>query len=210
MIARLVGPPRQRDRRRRRARPAGCRITAADPGYAQDDRESTASCSTASPATLLDQYRRRVDGPPGGAAQAARRDARERPADGRGDAARASQVSRRRRRADSPRELKRLLESGANPRITQGAGSEAEGPASITDLIGKPSSGVDELRQMLGDPEAVRAVKRFRDETNGTYSATTSGTTTSMTIAAAGAGCTSTSTATPASSSTRRWATTPA
>ena len=43
----------------------------------------------------------------------------------------------------------------------------------ITDLIGKlPSEQLDELRQMLGDPEASprRAVKRFRDDTgDGTY-----------------------------------------
>jgi hypothetical protein len=74
----------------------------------------------------------------------------------------------------SPEELRRLLESGANLRITQGAGQEVEGLGLyVTDLIGKvPSEQIDELRQMLGDPESGRrgAGRRFRDETSdGTY-----------------------------------------
>ena len=73
----------------------------------------------------------------------------------------------------SPEELKRLLESGANLRITQGAGSEVEGLGLyITDLIGKlPSEQLDALRQMLGDPDAgPRRTKRFRDAAGeGTY-----------------------------------------
>ena len=68
----------------------------------------------------------------------------------------------------SPDELKRLLESGANLRITQGAGSDVEGLGLyISDLIGKlPSEQLEELRRMLGDPDegTRRAIKRFRDE----------------------------------------------
>ncbi|MGH3638421.1 MAG: hypothetical protein ACRDUX_05260, partial [Mycobacterium sp.] len=74
----------------------------------------------------------------------------------------------------SPEELKRLLESGANLRITQGAGSEVEGVGLfITDLIGKiPSDQLDELRQLVGAPEdrPRRAARHFRDETSdGSY-----------------------------------------
>ncbi len=68
----------------------------------------------------------------------------------------------------SPEELKRLLESGANLRVTQGAGTDVEGLGLyISDLIGKlPSDQLEELRQMLGDPaEGIRrTVARFRDE----------------------------------------------
>jgi hypothetical protein len=73
----------------------------------------------------------------------------------------------------SPEELKRLLESGANLRITQGAGEEVEGLGLyITDLVGKlPSEQLEALRRMLGDPEASpRRTKRFRDAAaDGTY-----------------------------------------
>jgi len=74
----------------------------------------------------------------------------------------------------SPEELKRLLESGADLRITQGSGSEVDGLGLyITDLIGKiPSEQIEELRQMLGDPDASgrRIAKRFRDDSgDGTY-----------------------------------------
>src|SRR5262249_50393623 len=68
---------------------------------------------------------------------------------------------------------KRLLESGANLRITQGAGEEVEGLGLyITDLVGKlPSEQLEALRRMLGDPEASpRRTKRFRDAAaDGTY-----------------------------------------
>jgi len=74
----------------------------------------------------------------------------------------------------SPEELKRLLESGANLKITQGAGSEIDGLGLyITDLIGKvPAEQLEALRQLLGEPEGSprRTVKRFRDDTgDGTY-----------------------------------------
>lgn len=74
----------------------------------------------------------------------------------------------------SAEELKRLLESGANLRITQGAGEEVEGVGLfITDLIGKlPSAQLDELRQLLADPEAAprRVARRLRDDDgDGTY-----------------------------------------
>jgi hypothetical protein len=68
----------------------------------------------------------------------------------------------------SPDELKRLIESGADLRITQGAGSEIDGLGLyITDLIGKlPSEQIDELRRVLGDPDTAprRVAKRFRDD----------------------------------------------
>jgi hypothetical protein len=74
----------------------------------------------------------------------------------------------------SPDELRRLLESGANLRISQGAGSEIEGLGLyITDLIGKiPSEQIEELRKLIGEADAGprRAGKRFRDETgDGSY-----------------------------------------
>ncbi len=56
----------------------------------------------------------------------------------------------------SPEELKRLLEAGVEMRIRQGgANDEAEGLGLyITDLLGKvPSEQLEELRQVLGDPE---------------------------------------------------------
>jgi hypothetical protein len=73
----------------------------------------------------------------------------------------------------SPDELRRLLESGANLRITQGTGSEVDGLGLyITDLFGKlPSEQIDELRQMLGDPDGAprRVARRLReDERDGT------------------------------------------
>src|SRR5258706_15929625 len=68
----------------------------------------------------------------------------------------------------SPDELRRLLESGANLRITQGTGSEVDGLGLyITDLFGKlPSEQIDELRQMLGDPDGAprRVTRRLRDD----------------------------------------------
>jgi nitric oxide reductase NorD protein len=74
----------------------------------------------------------------------------------------------------SPDELKRLLDSGADLRITQGAGTDVDGLGLyITDLIGKiPNAQLEALRQMLGDPDASgrRTAKRFRDEGgDGTY-----------------------------------------
>ena len=75
----------------------------------------------------------------------------------------------------SPEELKRLLESGANLKISQGASSDdVEGLGLyISDLLGKvPSEQLDELRKLIGDPDATprRAARRFRDETSdGSY-----------------------------------------
>lgn len=55
----------------------------------------------------------------------------------------------------SPDELKRLIESGADMRIRQGSADDVEGLGLyITDLMGKvPSEQLDELRDLLGDPE---------------------------------------------------------
>ncbi len=55
----------------------------------------------------------------------------------------------------SPEELQRLLESGANMSIRQGSADDVEGLGLyITDLMGKmPSDQLEELRQLLGDPE---------------------------------------------------------
>ncbi len=56
----------------------------------------------------------------------------------------------------SPEELKRLLESGVDMRIRQGGSDEdVEGLGLyITDLLGKvPNEQLEELRQLLGDPE---------------------------------------------------------
>ncbi|MEO8606171.1 MAG: VWA domain-containing protein, partial [bacterium] len=75
----------------------------------------------------------------------------------------------------SPEELKRLLESGANLKISQGASNEdIEGLGLyISDLLGKvPSEQLDELRKLVGDPDAAarRTARRFRDETgDGSY-----------------------------------------
>ena len=65
----------------------------------------------------------------------------------------------------------------------------------ITDLLGKlPSEQLEELRQLLGDPDASAAPRRAalprRARGDGAFFSTTSGTTTSPTTAAAGAGCT--------------------
>lgn len=68
----------------------------------------------------------------------------------------------------APDELQRLLESGADLRITQGAGAELEGLGLfISDLIGKlPSEQLDALRQMLGDPHdgPPRVARRVRED----------------------------------------------
>lgn len=68
----------------------------------------------------------------------------------------------------SPEELKRLLDSGAKLKITQAAGEDVDGIGLfITDLIGKlPSEQIDELRNLVGDPEAGarRARRRLPDE----------------------------------------------
>lgn len=69
----------------------------------------------------------------------------------------------------SPEELKRLLDSGAKLKITQAAGDEVEGIGLfITDLLGKlPSEQIDELRQLVGDPDAGahRIRRRLPEET---------------------------------------------
>ncbi|MDX2169040.1 MAG: hypothetical protein SF182_18375 [Deltaproteobacteria bacterium] len=69
----------------------------------------------------------------------------------------------------SPEELKRLLESGANLKITQGASDDAvEGLGLfITDLLGKvPSEQLEQLRQLVGDTDGgpKRALRRLREE----------------------------------------------
>ncbi|MBX3023304.1 hypothetical protein KF840_00165 [bacterium] len=68
----------------------------------------------------------------------------------------------------SPEELKRLLDSGARLDITQAAAEDVDGIGLfITDLIGKlPSEQIDELRALVGDPEAGarRARRRLPDE----------------------------------------------
>mgnify|MGYP000004324179 CR=1 FL=1 len=68
----------------------------------------------------------------------------------------------------SPDELKRLLESGANLKISQATGEEVEGIGLfITDLLGKvPSEQLDELRKLVGDPDATprRAARPLRDD----------------------------------------------
>ena len=65
----------------------------------------------------------------------------------------------------SPEELKRLLEAGVHVRITQGKGEEVDGVGLyITDLMGKiPSEQIEELRRLLGDPDAThgRGPKRW-------------------------------------------------
>ncbi len=97
----------------------------------------------------------------------------------------------------SPEELKRLIDSGAKLKITQAAGEDVEGIGLfITDLLGKlPSEQIDELRNIVGDPEsgARRAPPPAAGRAAATArsSRTTSGTTTSTTTAAAGAGSTS-------------------
>ncbi|HSP98441.1 MAG TPA: VWA domain-containing protein [Candidatus Dormibacteraeota bacterium] len=68
----------------------------------------------------------------------------------------------------SPEELKRLLDSGAKLKITQAAGEDVDGIGLfITDLVGKlPSEQIDELRNLVGDPEsgARRARRRLPEE----------------------------------------------
>ena len=156
-------------------------LTAAEPDYAQSDRELDGFLlDKITGDALLDPYLDE-DGPglpsdeatalgtaaPGGDGQPA---AEELPLELTGEPDGAVGGAQ----PISPEELKRLLESGANLRITQGAGSEVEGLGLyITDLIGKvPSEQLEALRQMLADPEASsrRAPRRFRDETrDGTY-----------------------------------------
>jgi hypothetical protein len=150
-------------------------LTAAEPALAQDDRELDGfMLDRITGDALLDQYINEDEGPPTGEAPWVRPappapdvqpTAEEMPlqlSDEPDDGNAGTQ-------AMSPEELRRLLESGANLRVTQGAGSEIEGLGLyITDLIGKvPSEQLDELRRMLSDSEATprRAVKRFRDET---------------------------------------------
>jgi len=75
----------------------------------------------------------------------------------------------------SPEELKRLLESGANLKISQGAADDdIEGLGLyISDLLGKvPSEQLEALRQMLGEADDTprRSARRLRDETSdGSY-----------------------------------------
>lgn len=68
----------------------------------------------------------------------------------------------------SAEELKRLIESGADLRITQGTGQEAEGLGLyITDLVGKvPSEQLEALRQLLGEADEGprRAPRRWLEE----------------------------------------------
>lgn len=156
-------------------------LTAAEPDLVPDDRELDGfMLDRITGDALLDQYINDEDqGPPSADAPWVRTPASEpnaqpkaeelplqlsdEPDDGSGGA-----------QPISPDELRRLLESGANLRITQGSGSEIEGLGLyITDLMGKvPSEQLEELRKLLGDAEASprRASKRFRDETgDGTY-----------------------------------------
>ena len=74
----------------------------------------------------------------------------------------------------SPEELKRLLDSGAKLKITQATGEEVDGIGLfITDLIGKlPSEQIDELRQLVGDPDSGqrRVTRRLPGEDgDGSY-----------------------------------------
>jgi hypothetical protein len=74
----------------------------------------------------------------------------------------------------SPEQLRRLLDSGATLKITQAAGEDVDGIGLfITDLIGKlPSEQLDELRQLVGDPDAGarRPRRRLPDEPgDGSY-----------------------------------------
>ncbi len=67
-------------------------------------------------------------------------------------------------------ELKRLLDAGANLRITQGAGDDTDGLGLyITDLLGKiPSEQIEALRQLLGAAgEGPRRVPRRWKEESG-------------------------------------------
>jgi hypothetical protein len=184
LIARMVAPLHLRGASvqdsMRVAEALAAAIAAAEPSYAQDDRELDGfMLDRLTGDALLDQYIEDEVGPPTGEAPQVRAlapgaetppvpqelplELSDEPDDGMGGA-----------QPISPEELKRLLESGANLRITQGAGQEVEGLGLyVTDLIGKvPSEQIDELRQMLGDPESGRrgAGRRFRDETSdGTY-----------------------------------------
>ena len=156
-------------------------LAAAEPALAQSDRELDGfALDRLTGDALLDQYiDDDVAGPPTGEAPATRAaqgpgeatlqaeemplTLSQEPDDGMGGAV-----------PISPEELKRLLESGANLRITQGSGSEIEGLGLyISDLIGKlPSAQLDELRQLLADPEMGprRTAKRFRDDAgDGSY-----------------------------------------
>lgn len=67
----------------------------------------------------------------------------------------------------SPEELKRLLEAGVDMRVRQGSSEDVEGLGLyITDLMGKvPSEQLEELRELLGDPEdrKRRPPKRWLD-----------------------------------------------
>jgi len=74
----------------------------------------------------------------------------------------------------SPEELKRLLDSGAKLKITQATGEEVDGIGLfITDLIGKlPSEQIDELRNLVGDPDSGqrRVTRRLPGEDgDGSY-----------------------------------------
>ncbi len=150
-------------------------VAAADPALAQSDRELDGfALDQLTGDALLDQYIGDEDaGPPSGTAPAATAAQSERDTeptaeelplqlDPEGDDSTSGGAV-----PISPEELKRLLASGADLRITQGAASDVEGLGLyISDLIGKvPSEQLEALRELLDEPITAsrRVVKHFGD-----------------------------------------------
>jgi nitric oxide reductase NorD protein len=180
LIVRLVAPLRAASATvqdaMRIAEALAAAIAASDPGYAASDRQLDGFLlDRLTGDALLDMYIEEEAAAPG-AATAPRVDAVSPDASTPPDAesmplelSRDADDGRGGAQPISPDELKRLLESGANLRISQGAASDVEGLGLyISDLIGKlPSDQLDALRELLEDPDAnrSRAVRRFREET---------------------------------------------
>lgn len=149
-------------------------LAAAEPAYVQSDRELDGFLlDKIGGDALLDLYGDEEPAPPAGEA------ARTQPAHGESEPLaeedrRPLQLSEDDDGAGgatpvSAEELKRLLESGATLKLSQGASSEdLEGLGLfITDLLGKvPSEQLEELRQLVGGEPGgpPRAVRRLRDD----------------------------------------------